>query len=454
MSSLVPDQVLRALQPGALSAPELVSVLHVSQATISRLLAPLVRDRRVLKMGAARGVRYGMRRAIADIGSAWPLYQIDVRGVPAQIVMLDALAGNQFYVEAQADVQLRALRGLTSGLPYYLQDQRPNGFMGRNVPHRYPDLQLPDRLDYWSDDHYLSYLTRHGSDAVSDLVLGDAALNELLAARRSPILIADNEREHRYAQLADAAMHGGLPGSSAHGEQPKFAALIATEDGPQHVLVKFSPPVSTPVGQRWSDLLLAEHHAHRVINAQGNEPASAQGLRACESEVVMGGGRTFLEVRRFDRHGATGRVGVTSLFAIDNERYGKLDNWIAAAQRLFNDGCIASDDLRRLRLASAFGALIGNTDRHFGNVAFFDRYDGRFELAPIYDMLPMLFAPQHDHLVERTFSAPHATADTMQVWDHARTMAISYWQTLAEDRRVSVGFRGVAANCVAACQTV
>ncbi len=39
--------------------------------------------------------------------------------------------------------------------------------------------------------------------------------------------------------------------------------------------------------------------------------------------------------------------------------------------------------------------LIGNTDRHFGNVTLFDRYEGPFELAPAYDMLPMLFAPQH-----------------------------------------------------------
>lgn len=38
--------------------------------------------------------------------------------------------------------------------------------------------------------------------------------------------------------------------------------------------------------------------------------------------------------------------------------------------------------------------LIANTDRHFGNVTLFDRYEGPFELAPAYDLLPMLFAPQ------------------------------------------------------------
>jgi hypothetical protein len=31
---------------------------------------------------------------------------------------------------------------------------------------------------------------------------------------------------------------------------------------------------------------------------------------------------------------------------------------------------------------------IANTDRHFGNLAFYDRYDGRFALAPVLDTLP------------------------------------------------------------------
>jgi hypothetical protein len=57
--------------------------------------------------------------------------------------------------------------------------------------------------------------------------------------------------------------------------------------------------------------------------------------------------------------------------------------------------------------------LIANTDRHFGNLAFYDNYNGRFELAPVYDMLPMLFAPEHDQTVARIFQPPDPTSDTL-----------------------------------------
>jgi len=40
----------------------------------------------------------------------------------------------------------RAWGGLTAGLPYFLQDQRPAGFLGRAVPQRYPGFDLPQRV--------------------------------------------------------------------------------------------------------------------------------------------------------------------------------------------------------------------------------------------------------------------------------------------------------------------
>jgi serine/threonine protein kinase HipA of HipAB toxin-antitoxin module len=106
-----------------------------------------------------------------------------------------------------------------------------------------------------------------------------------------------------------------------------------------------------------------------------------------------------LECERFDRVGAEGRRGAVSLFALDTSRYGILDNWTAAANRLADDAVLSSEDAERIRLIDAFGALIANTDRHFGNITLFDRYEGLFELAPFYDMVPMLFAPQGGQIV-------------------------------------------------------
>ena len=57
---------------------------------------------------------------------------------------------------------------------------------------------------------------------------------------------------------------GGLPGSSAHGEHPKFVALLDGEP-PHQVLVKFSPSMTSRVGERWADLLVAGFESKNIV---------------------------------------------------------------------------------------------------------------------------------------------------------------------------------------------
>ena len=439
MPRISPDEVETSLEAGTTSARDISRTLKVSQATVSRLTAELVRRNRILRIGAARSARYALRHDVRGIGSGWPLYLIDTEGTPHELGTLYALAADQFCVRTnQAKKGRPALNGLSDGIPYFLQDQKPAGFLGRQVPALYPELQLPQRTMDWHDDHYLIYLTQRGSDPLGNLVLGTAALNRYLARPEGLAAIPATERAKRYPDLAAAAMAGGWPGSSAHGEHPKFTALLRHDHADIQVLVKFSPPIDTVVGRRWSDLLIAEHHAHVLLESAG--------VRACRSQVLLGPERTFLEVERFDRVGASGRVGVTSLFAIDSCFYGQMDHWIAAAERLAADRRIDANDLQHIRLLSAFGALILNNDRHFGNLAFFDNYDGRFVLAPMYDMLPMLFAPQHDQIPTRRFEPARADAQTLAVWSQARALAQQYWQRLADDNRISSAFREIAAQ--------
>ncbi|MEJ0085051.1 MAG: type II toxin-antitoxin system HipA family toxin YjjJ [Pseudomonadota bacterium] len=429
------ELVLRRLNDGPAAAAELERLLGQSQSSVSRMLRDLVARREVIRFGARRGARYARLRTLEGIGSQWPLRQVDVEGNMRELGTLRALAGSSWQFDATA--RGFAWEGTTAGLPYFLQDQRPAGFLGRTAPQRFPELQLPQRVMDWSDDHYLRYLTQRGSDTVGDLILGDAALDVYLASlRRAPDVPAE-ERARRYPQLAADVMGGGYAGSSAHGEHPKFAVLLGGEGSPRHVLVKFSPPDTTPVGQRWSDLLVAEHLAQAAL--------AAAGLPASTSRVWQFAGRTFLEVDRFDRAGAAGRVGVSSLLAIDTAFYGRLDNWIDAAGRLHRDRRIDAATLETVRLVSTFGALIANTDRHFGNLAFFDRYDGKFQLAPVYDMLPMLFAPEHDQLPERRFAPPDPTSETLRAYARARALAEGYWRTCSQDARISPDFQRICA---------
>jgi hypothetical protein len=436
------EQALRRLSQGTASSSDLENLLGQSQSTVSRLLGQLIASGEVIRIGARRGARYARQRPIEDIGARWSLRRIDEHGAVHELGTLHALAGDEYLFDSAVDTF--AWAGLTHGLPYYLQDQRPAGFLGRAVPARYPELALPQRVIDWSDDHYLRYLTQRGSDAVGDLVLGDRALDGALEAMHEPSAWRDDERAMRYPALAQQVMEGGLPGSSAHGEHPKFVARL--EGPPRQVLVKFSPSTRTRVGTRWADLLVAEHLAHEVLRGAG--------VAAAISRIEGFDDRVYLETVRFDRVGLTGRVGVTSLHAIDTALYGKLDHWIDAGKRLAADRRIDANTLANIRLLATFGALIANTDRHFGNLAFFDRYEGRFTLAPVYDMLPMLYAPEHDELPARTFAPPAPNADNLRQYASARALAERYWAACAGDARISSEFRDIAAENLRALEAL
>ncbi len=390
-----------------------------------------------MRIGAARSTRYGLRRAVPGAGSDWPVFQVDERGEILELGRLHALEPRHYYFDSENT----NLRGLTDSVPYFLQDQRPGGFLGRTIPGAWPELALPPRVADWTDDHYLGYLTRRGTDTVSDLIVGAESLDRYLGSLRDRRATPAANRSSAYPEFAAAAMAGTAPGSSAHGEHPKFTALLDQGSARTHVIVKFSPPRATRVGQRWADLLLAEHIAH--------EHLAEQGISACRSAMLEFGDRLFLEVERFDRVGEEGRRGVVSLLALDAARYGRLDRWPSSAARLAADKLISREDVDRIRLLEAFGQLIGNTDRHFGNLALFDRYDGRFELAPVYDMLPMLFAPTSDQIVDRVFEAPDPAAETLSAWPRARSLAEAYWERVCGENRVSQEFRTLGERALA-----
>jgi hypothetical protein len=434
MTRSLPTVIAERLKQGASSAAELMQALGVSQTTISRALRELERRRDVLRIGSTRGARYALYRRVAAIGSQWPIYRIDEQGTPHELGTLNSIYRDSYCATAGPP----RIAGLFQGLPYYLQDARPAGFIGRAVPAAYPELALPPRVTDWTDEHFLTYLTQRGTDASGNLVIGAEALDRTLAAIGSPPVVSVQERVTQYPALAISAMAGAPPGSSINGEHPKFAACLAEDERRTHVIVKFSPQRSTPSGQRWADLLTAEYLAHRVLEEHG--------IATSRSRLLEYDDRVFLECDRFDRIGADGRRGVVSLFALDAAHYGRLDSWTASAERLAADSLLSPKDAGRIRFLDAFGALIANTDRHFGNVSLFDHHQGIFELAPVYDMLPMLFAPQDGQLVVRQFDPVPATAAWLTVWAGACKLAEVYWDRLAQEPRVSADFHQLSAQ--------
>ena len=235
-------------------------------------------------------------------------------------------------------------------------------------------------------------------------------------------------------ELAQAAVRGEIPGSSAGGEQPKFTAYAETPDGPRHLLIKFTLPEANPVPERWRDLLLTEHHAQETLNAHG--------IPAARSRVLDHGGQRFLAVERFDRVGTFGRRGLLSLAALDAEFIGNASaSWPVLVQTLARAGHTTREAAETACVLHAFGALIGNTDMHHGNLSFTSTAGRPYPLAPAYDMLSMGFAPRvggglTPHLPSVTLRPEISAAH----WHTALVLAREFLARLQAETRLSPAF--------------
>jgi hypothetical protein len=425
--SEIAERVLHVLHQvgGVGTSTELQTRLGLSQPTVSRALSALVKQGRLLKVGAARSQQYLLPRHIEGVGSQIGIVRIDTQGRVSPFARMVALPGGRFWVN-EAD----GLTQLHDGLPWFLDDMRPQGFMGQTFVQNHPELSLPADLRHWNDDHALKAMVLAGDDLPGNLIVGEQALASYLSGVRQTAVVQQPEVD--YPRLAMLAMQGAQPGSSAGGEQPKFSALV----NGQAMLVKFSPSGDAPGDERSRDLLVCEHLALQTL--------AAAGLPAAESQIVIAGGRVFLQSKRFDRTDK-GRIGMVSLLVYDAQYVGEMDNWSATAQRMAARQLMTSQDAQQLQLLEAYGLLIANTDRHYGNISFLLQ-DDDWRLSPTYDMLPMLYAPVKGELVERDFASRklQPTSHTLAVWPQAKQLAQQFWQSVAADTRVSDAFKALA----------
>ncbi len=388
----------------------------------------------IVRIGAARSIQYALRdstRGLPDM----PIHRVDAAGKVAPLGQLVPVRPNGFVMQ-QAD----GLTLYSEGLPWWLLDMLPQGFLGRALASKLAaSLGFPARLSAWSDTQMLRALLMQGHDAVGNLLLGDGARERLLAAP-TPQPIAASAKESAYVQLAAEAASGEWPHSSAGGEQPKFAAFAHTPAGPRHLLVKFTLAETNPVTERWRDLLLAEHHALETL--------AASGVAAALSRVVDAGGQRFLEVERFDRVGETGRRAVLSLTSLDAEFVGNARApWPQITAQLASGGHVTHGATEAAALLFAFGTLIGNTDMHNGNLSFTSEEGRPYMLAPAYDMLPMGFAPQASGGMPDALAPArlHASVGTA-VWVRAARLALHFLARIRADARFSARFQPCIAS--------
>lgn len=403
---------------GVIHAADLRERLGVSPATLMRMVRDAGPD--VVRIGRGRATRYALRQQWPNLGSSrFPLFRITGTGAAVSAGELTTLAARQ-------SLWMPAGR-VSDGLPIELADARPSGFLGRHFASTHADLRLPLRLTDWSDHHILIAMSHRGEDLPGNLIVGDESFARWQVGGGGAVT------RQEYPALAAATTAGRPPGSSAGGERPKFGVLV---DG-RHVLVKFAARggATDMVAGRWCDLLILEQVALDVVGSRG--------IPAAPANLLDTPSHWFLESERFDRVGVRGRRGVLSLAALHDD---PADTWARAATSLKEAGRLTDEDARRLRWLDAFGALIGNTDRHQYNIVFFSD-ESMPRLAPAFDHVSMLYAPTADGQVPpRVFTVPNVTADTLDVWDDARDAARQFWIRGSEDARVSDDVRVICAS--------
>jgi hypothetical protein len=401
----------------------IASTLGLSQPTVSRAIGALGDE--VVRMGAARSIQYALRddtRADLEL----PVYGVNSQGQLHALGHLIPVLPEGYVTQYADGTQIHS-----DGLPWWLFDMRPQGYLGRAFGRQFAQaLGLPERISEWSDTHVMRALKAQGADLPGNLLIGDLARQHFLHAP-DPTPIAQADRPGAYAELARAAERGEVAGSSAGGEQPKFTAYAQTAHGPHHVIVKFSASDDNPVSERWRDLLLAEHLALQVL--------ADAGMPTATTAILDHGAQRFLESERFDRVGALGRRALHSLTALDAEFAGQGGSWPDVATALARARCITPEAEQGAKRLWAYGHLIGNTDMHGGNLSFIaeNAPDGRpFGLAPAYDMTPMAFAPRSSGGLPDELAAPligpQVPAD---IWREALSWAQRFVQALQQARQ-------------------
>ena len=408
-----------ALAAGPVASDTLRVRLQVSRATLARAIGSMAGD--IVRIGAARATRYALRDRFRPLPD-FAVYRVTTTG---QIVALGTLypVRPDGFVMVQTD----GVSTHYEGLPWWLNDMRPQGFLGRAYAQRHaPSLGLPADVRHWSDADALRALLASGADPVGNLLMGELARDHFVnAPARQASAPAD------YPRLAAQAISADATWSSAAGEQPKFCALSATG----HVLVKFTAAEVSPVSTRWRDLLVAEHLALETLHSAG--------IAAARSRLLDVGTQRFLDLERFDRVGLYGRRALISLASLDGEFVGDATAlWPAITAQLAKLGVITPEAHARSALLFAFGTLIGNTDMHAGNLSFISDSGQPYALSPAYDMLPMAFSPTSGGILRDSVMAAnlHSAVDGA-TWRRALELARGYVARLHVEKQLSPSFK-------------
>ena len=433
-------------QRGLVGSKRLQALTGKSQASIARALAKLASlEGQLIQLGKARRTLYAVPKSILGFSGEQALSVTLQDGRVVNWGRLCFLEGKRIYVEATHPA-MKGWSCVTEGaLPWFLGPLRLQGFLGKL---RGTSMGFADsNPEHWSLEQVLFAVLAHEHDNLGAFSL-DRLLRNQNGSSQSLAPIGLAARGDYYDSISEDAARMITNGSSAGGEQPKFLAQIQAQTQVQtgeteSLIVKFTPPRGTPFGERWHDLLHAEAMALYTL--------SKHGIAVAQPRIVQTQRRTYLESVRFDRV-SIGKRHMVALASVHEAFVGVArQHWAATCETLYKQNRLSAEDLLTAQTVFEFGRLIGNTDMHFGNLSLFVddllRIDNpSFTLAPVYDMLPMMYRPSEflGELGYAPFALPEAATNSAEARAKAIRIALDFWQAMSQHVPASKGFRALA----------
>ena len=172
-------QIRQALAAGPVASESLRARLQVSRATLTRAIAQMAGD--IVRIGAARATRYALRdrfRSLPELA----VFRVSTTGQIATLGTLYPVRPDGFVM-----VQTDGVSTHHEGLPWWLIDMRPQGFLGRAYAQRHAhSLGLPADVRHWSDTDALRALLASGADPVGHFAAGRSGPRPLCERARTP----------------------------------------------------------------------------------------------------------------------------------------------------------------------------------------------------------------------------------------------------------------------------
>ena len=290
--------------------------------------------------------------------------------------------------------------GDTQGFPAFIYDIIPAGHARKALLKRFHDEKPPEM------DLDLFLLGRCTPSPIGNLRVKESveALEDTGAEAFTRQEVIERTNDFlEYAYEAGAAM-GGATG--AQGEAPKLLlaggrdgmvyadAMLDDSLAQSHWLVKFA---RNTVTEDDKNILRAEYQYYKALSLLGLNTVSTDGLSLEEAE------KPSLWMPRFDRivdGERVERIAVESVYSLlGNTEPGSRLQHEAVLSKLIELWCSNGQDDEVPELIFEYirrdllNRILGNSDNHGRNTSIF-RYRERFDLAPIYDLAPMVLDPE------------------------------------------------------------